>query len=168
MSELIVRGRAWKFGDNIDTDIIIPSKYYLGRDPELWAKHIMEPIRPDFPEKVRKGDIVVAGRNFGCGSARDAASALKYAGIEAVVSESIARTFYRNSINIGMIPIICKGAYQEIGEGDELEIDLTRGEIVDATTGRIFKFEPFPTLVMQILRKSGIIGFLKDWLKAQG
>jgi len=158
-----IRGRVWKFDDNVDTDVIIPMRVVTSTsDPYEWARHIMEPLDPDFHKKVEKGDILVAGRNFGCGSSREQApTALKYAGIGAVIAESFARIFFRNSINVGLPVLECKNISTKIKEGDVLEVDLETGDIRNLTTGETMKAMPLPSFALQIIRDGGLIPYLK-------
>ncbi len=160
--EEIIEGKAWKFGDNIDTDVIIPGRYLRTFSLDELAIHLMEGIRPDFAEKVEKGDIIVAGENFGCGSSREQAPrALKHAGISAIIAKSFARIFYRNAINIGL-PIII--ADIEVEEGDTVRIDLKNGIIEDKTSKKIFRIKPFDDFVLEILKDGGLV---EHYLKRQ-
>lgn len=157
-------GRAWCFGDHIDTDVIYPGQY-LKFPVEEAAKHVMEGVDPAFPSKIRRGDIIVAGKNFGCGSSRESApAALKYAGIGAVVAEFFARIFYRNSINLGLPVIECPQAKQ-IQEGDLLEIDLVKGTIRNLTKNEIYSVTPFPDHVLAILQAGGLVPMLERYVK---
>jgi len=159
----VIRGRAWKFGDNIDTDIIIPFKYKARTiDPQELAQHVMEGIDPSFPKKVRPGDIIVAGRNFGCGSSREQAPlAIKAAGIAAVVAESFARIFFRNAINIGLPAIEVKGISEKTDDGDVFEIDLYQGIVKNLSKGLTFKATPMPNMLMEILKEGGLVNYVK-------
>ncbi|MBM4240825.1 MAG: 3-isopropylmalate dehydratase small subunit [Euryarchaeota archaeon] len=155
-----VDGRVWRFGDSIDTDVIIPGRYLRTFSLDVLAAHVMEGVDPDFAGKVRKGDIIVADWNFGCGSSREQAPfALKHAGISAVVAKSFARIFYRNSINIGLPAIV---ADVDASEGDSLSIDLDMGLIENKTTGKTFKIKPFPPFMLSILKYGGLV---KHYLK---
>ncbi|MEM2214592.1 MAG: 3-isopropylmalate dehydratase small subunit [Candidatus Nezhaarchaeales archaeon] len=160
----VIRGRVWRFGDNVDTDVIIPFKYKARTlDPKELAQHVMEGIDPEFPKKVKPGDIMVAGRNFGCGSSREQAPlAIKAAGIAAVVAESFARIFFRNAINIGLPVLEVKGVSEKTFEGDVLEIDLAQGVVKNLTRGLTFKATPIPDMLMEILRKGGLVNYLKE------
>ena len=149
----LISGKVWKFGDNIDTDVIIPGKYLRTTDMNVFASHVMEGIDPEFSQKVKKGDIIVAGKNFGCGSSREQAPlALKHAGIACVVAESFARIFFRNAINVGL-PII--EAKIECEEGDIIEIDLERGQVKN----RNFTFTgtKLPDFLREILSDGGLV-----------
>ncbi|MBS7624579.1 MAG: 3-isopropylmalate dehydratase small subunit [Candidatus Bathyarchaeia archaeon] len=154
-------GRAIKYGDNINTDIIIPSKYLTILDPNELAKHAMESIDPDFPKKAREGAIIVAGRNFGCGSSREQAPiALKYAGVKCIVAESFARIFYRNSINIGLPVLEAPGVSKDVEEGDMLTVALDEGEVLNETKGKIIKANRLPEFILEIIRDGGLIEHL--------
>jgi 3-isopropylmalate/(R)-2-methylmalate dehydratase small subunit len=159
----VIRGRAWKFGDNIDTDVIIPFKYKARTiDPQELAQHVMEGIDPDFPKKVRPGDVIVAGRNFGCGSSREQAPlAIKAAGIAAVVAESFARIFFRNAINIGLPVLEVKGISGKTDSGDVLEIDLQQGLVRNLSKGSSFKAVPMPDMLVEILKEGGLVDYIK-------
>ncbi|BDH79166.1 3-isopropylmalate dehydratase small subunit [Methanothermobacter tenebrarum] len=151
----IIEGRTWKFPDNIDTDVIIPGRYLRTFNLDELASHIMEGIRPDFPAKIKKGDIILAGKNFGCGSSREQAPrALKHAGISAIIAKSFARIFYRNAINIGL-PVIVADIKAE--EGDILKIDLEKGIIENKTSGETFKIKPFNDFILEILEDGGLV-----------
>ncbi|WP_457591702.1 3-isopropylmalate dehydratase small subunit [Geoglobus sp.] len=155
-------GRAWKFGDDIDTDVIIQGKYLVINDPEELAKHVFENIRPEFAERVREGDFVVAGENFGCGSSREHAPiALKACRIEAVIAKSYARIFFRNAINIGLRAIECRDA-DKIDDGDELEIDYERNIIINRTKGEEYPFTPLPDFLKEILEKGGLVNYARS------
>jgi 3-isopropylmalate/(R)-2-methylmalate dehydratase small subunit len=159
----VIRGRAWKFGDNVDTDVIIPFKYKARTiDPQELAQHVMEGVDPDFPKKVRPGDIIVAGRNFGCGSSREQAPlAIKAAGIAAVVAESFARIFFRNAINIGLPALEVKGISEKTDSGDVLEIDLQQGIVRNLSKGLTFKAASMPDMLVEILKEGGLVNYIK-------
>jgi len=155
-------GRAWKFGDDIDTDVIIQGKYLVINEPEELAKHVFENLRPEFAREVKKGDFVVAGENFGCGSSREHAPlALKATGIEAVIAKSYARIFFRNAINIGLKVLECKDV-DRIDDGDELEIDYEKGVIYNKTKGEGYSINPLPDFLKEILDKGGLVEFAKS------
>jgi len=159
--ERIIRGRVWKFGDNISTDHIAPGRYFHLRTnlPEL-AKHVLEDADPEFPKKVRLGDIIVAGNNFGLGSSREhAAWIIKLAGVSCVIAKSFARIFYRNAFNIGL-PLLTADT-DKIDEGDELEIDLENGIIKDLTKGIELQSTPIPPFMMRLLEDGGIVEHIK-------
>lgn len=154
----MIRGKVWRFGDNVDTDVIIPARYLNTTDPEELAKHCMEDADPEFAKKVKKGDIMVAGRNFGCGSSREHAPiAIKASGISCVVAESFARIFYRNAFNTGLLIIECPEAAKEAETGDELEIDIETGKIINHTKGKTYMIKPLPIFMKQILEDGGLI-----------
>jgi len=157
-----LRGRAWKFGDDVNTDLIIPGKYLELTEPREMARHAMEGIDPTFPERVGAGDIVVAGRNFGCGSSREHAPlALKYAGVGAVIAESYARIFYRNAINIGLPALECPGVADAVDDGDVLEIDLNSGIIEVTGKGVRLRFTPLPEFMLGVLNEGGLTAYLR-------
>ena len=154
--------KAHKYGDNVDTDVIIPARYLTTSAPEELAAHCMEDIDPRFAGDVRRGDILVAGRNFGCGSSREHAPlAIKASGIACVIAESFARIFYRNALNIGLPILECPAAADAISSGDEVSIDLGAGRIVDLTTGASFTAEPFPPFMMELIAAGGLAEYLK-------
>ena len=151
-------GKAIKYGDNVDTDVIIPARYLNTIDKKELASHCMEDIDKDFVNKVREGDIMIAGSNFGCGSSREHAPiAIKESGISLVVAKSFARIFYRNAINIGLAILECPEAPDRICESDELEADLDNGILYDKTTGESFKTQPFPEFIQKIITAGGLI-----------
>jgi len=165
MTGMKVSGKAWKFGDDVNTDLIVPGKYLELVDPHEMAKHAMEGIDPDFPDKVSEGDVVVGGTNFGCGSSREhAVIALKYVGVGAVVAESFARIFYRNAINLGLPALECPGISEAVSEGDSLEIDLKRGKVVHATTGKELEFVPLPGFMVEVLGEGGLVTYIRNHL----
>lgn len=155
-------GRAWKFGDDIDTDVIIQGKYLVINDAEELAKHVFENLRSEFVKEVKKGDFVVAGENFGCGSSREHAPlALKATGIEAVIAKSFARIFFRNAINIGLKVIEC-GDTDKIDDGDELEVDYEKGVVYNKTRGEEYRISPMPEFLREILNKGGLVNYARD------
>ncbi|MDN5332254.1 MAG: 3-isopropylmalate/(R)-2-methylmalate dehydratase small subunit [Tepidanaerobacteraceae bacterium] len=155
-------GRAWVFGDNVDTDVIIPARYLNTVQPEELALHCMEDIDPEFAKKVKRGDIIVAGRNFGCGSSREHAPlAIKAAGVSCVIAKSFARIFYRNAINIGLSVLECEEAAENIKENDEVEIDLEKGIIKNLTSGREFAAKPYPDFIEEIIRAGGLLNYAR-------
>ncbi len=158
-----IKGRAWKFGDDISTDHITPGRYYHLRSnmPEL-AKHIMEDADPDFPKKFKPGDFIVAGNNFGMGSSREHAPlALKIAGVSAVIAKSFARIFYRNAINVGL-PLLIADT-EVIEDGDELEVELGKGKIVDLSKGVAIEAKPLPEVMLRILNEGGLVNYVKKY-----
>ncbi len=161
-----IKGRAWKFGENIDTDVIIPARHLNTSDPVELAKHCMEDADPEFSKKVRHGDVIVAGKNFGCGSSREHAPiALKAVGLGCVIAPSFARIFYRNAFNMGLPIFESKDAAEAIAQGDEVEVDADTGEIRDVTTGKVFKAQPIPPFMQGLIADGGLIPHI---LKAIG
>ena len=157
-----MKGKVWKFGDDIDTDIIIPGRYLVVTDPDKLAKHCMEGLDPDFNEKVSDGDIIVAGKNFGCGSSREHAPlALQGAGIGAVIAESFARIFYRNATNVGIPLLEAQNVSKVLEESEEIEINMENGIII-SESGKEFKFKKLPPFMLEILEKGGLIPYLKE------
>jgi 3-isopropylmalate/(R)-2-methylmalate dehydratase small subunit len=154
-----IRGRVWRFGANVDTDQIIPAEYLVTGDPAELAKHSFEKVRPDFAKGVKKGDILVADENFGCGSSREhAPRALMGNGITCIIAKSFARIFFRNSINIGLPLIECD---IEASDGDEVEVDFARGEISNITSGRRYGFRPMPEFLVDLLESGGLVEYTK-------
>lgn len=156
-----LKGKVWKLGDNINTDLIAPGRHFhLRTKPRELAKHTLEDVMPDFAERVQAGDLLVAGRNFGLGSSREhAALVLKLVGVGGVVAESFARIFFRNAINVGLPVLIC--GTKEIGDGDEVEIDVGSGEVRDLTTGKNLSAKPLPKVMVNILEDGGLIKHYK-------
>ena len=158
-----VNGKALKYGDNVDTDVIIPARYLNTSDKKELASHCMEDIDKDFVKKVKTGDIMVAGKNFGCGSSREHAPiAIKESGISLIIAQSFARIFYRNSINIGLPIVECEAAATEINEGDSVEMDFETGVIRNLTTGKEYQSEPFPAFIQSIIEVGGLISAVKS------
>lgn len=156
-------GKVIKYGDNVDTDVIIPARYLNTSDHKELASHCMEDLDTTFVERVQQGDIMVAGQNFGCGSSREHAPiAIKASGISLVIAKSFARIFYRNSINIGLAIVECPEAAQEISEGDKVEADLDNGIIRNLTTGKEYKTAPFPEFVQKIIQNGGLINSIAE------
>ena len=152
------KGKVFKYGDNVDTDVIIPARYLNIADPKELSTHAMEDIDADFVKNMHPGDIVVATRNFGCGSSREHAPvAIKAAGISVVIAKSFARIFYRNSINIGLPIMECPEAVDAISAGDTVSVDFTTGLITDETTGKTFQAEPFPPFIQKIIADGGLM-----------
>jgi len=157
-----VKGVAIKFGDNVDTDVILPGKYLVLMDPKDLAKHAMAGLDPDFPEKAQKGVIVVGGKNFGCGSSREQAPlALKYAGVQCVVAEFFARIFFRNAINIGLPVIECRGISAAVETGDEVSVDFEAGEVLNLTKGQTLRGTKLPPFILEILSDGGLVENLR-------
>lgn len=159
---MVIKGRVHKFGDNINTDDIIAAKYLVTTDEKELGRHCMENIAPYFLNKVKKGDIIVAGKNFGCGSSREhAPRAIKGCGISCVIAKSFAEIFFRNAINIGL-PFIELDSTDQIDEADELEIDLSSGIIKNLSKNKTYRIEPFPNFLQEIIRKAGLIKYIKN------
>lgn len=157
-----IAGRAWKFGDNIDTDYIIPARFLNVSDPMELARNCFADQRPGFHEAVRKGDVLVGGRNFGCGSSREHAPlAIKESGISAIIAKSVARIFYRNSFNIGLPILESEDAVDSIEEGDQISVDLTTGEIVNRSNNGRFFAKPIPDFMGKIIRAGGLVELIK-------
>ena len=152
------KGRVFKYGDNVDTDVIIPARYLNSSDPAELATHCMEDIDKEFVNKVNRGDIIVADKNFGCGSSREHAPiAIKASGISCVIASTFARIFYRNSINIGLPILECDEAAKDIKEGDTVSVNFDTGVITNETTGKTYQAEPFPEFIQNIIKKGGLI-----------
>ena len=155
-------GHVFKYGDNVDTDVIIPARYLNTSDAKELAAHCMEDIDADFVSKVKEGDIRVATRNFGCGSSREHAPlAIKTAGISCVIAATFARIFYRNSINIGLPILECPEAVDGINAGDEVEVDFDTGKITNVTSGKTFQAQPFPAFMQEIIKADGLVNQLR-------
>jgi 3-isopropylmalate/(R)-2-methylmalate dehydratase small subunit len=158
-----IQGRVWKFGNNVDTDQIIPAEYLVTGNPEELGKHAFEKVRPEFLNKVGKGDIIVAGKNFGCGSSREhAPRALIGVGISCIVARSFARIFYRNSINIGLPLVECD---VKANEGDELEIDFEKGLVMDTNSGKEYRFPALPEFLLNLINSGGLVPYVRKQLK---
>jgi 3-isopropylmalate/(R)-2-methylmalate dehydratase small subunit len=157
-----IEGKIWKFGSDIDTDAIIPARYLNQYDAKELARHAMEDERPEFPQKVRKGDILLAEKNFGCGSSREHAPlALKAVGISCIIAKSFARIFYRNGLNLGLPLLESSEASETIREGDRVRVNLTTGEIFDLTQKKKFFAKPIPTFMQELIRDGGLIRHLR-------
>ena len=153
-------GHVFKYGDNVDTDVIIPARYLNSSDPKELATHCMEDIDKDFVKNVKEGDIIVSNKNFGCGSSREHAPiSIKAAGVSCVIAETFARIFYRNAINIGLPIIECPEAAKAIEAGDEVEIDFDSGKIYDRTKGTEFKGQPFPEFMQKLIAAGGLVKY---------
>ncbi|NLJ58368.1 MAG: 3-isopropylmalate dehydratase small subunit [Tissierellia bacterium] len=158
-------GKVFKYGNDIDTDIIIPARHLNTTDPKELAKYCMEDIDKDFYKEVEDGDIIVALKNFGCGSSREHAPiAIKAAGISCVIAKSYARIFYRNSFNIGLPILECEEAANKIEAGDEISVDFETGEIFNKTKNEIYRAEPFPQFIQQIINSDGLVGYVRNKL----
>lgn len=165
----MIRGKVWKFGDHIDTDVIIPARYLNSSDPLELAIHCMEDADPQFAQKVKPGDIIVAGENFGCGSSREHAPiAIKAAGVSCVVAKSFARIFYRNSFNTGLPIVECPEGVDKIQEGDEVEVDLEKGIVRNLIRGEVYTFSPIPPFMQELLRIGGLLEYVKGKLAGGG
>jgi len=160
---MILEGRVWKFGDDINTDLIIAGKYKFDTlNMSELAKHAFEAIRPDFAEKVKESDIRVAGRNFGCGSSREQApQVLKALGLKVIVAESFARIFFRNAINSGILALECEGISQAVKEGEILRVDLEKGVAENVNTGIVLRFKPLPKFLEEIFKEGGLVPYVK-------
>jgi 3-isopropylmalate/(R)-2-methylmalate dehydratase small subunit len=166
---MILRGRAYKIErDNINTDEIIPARYLNVSEPEILGKHCMEGLDSDFPKKVKKGDILVVGKNFGCGSSREhAVVAIKSCGIGAVIGESFARIFFRNAINTGLPLVVSEGWSKEISTGDILEINFERGIVKNLSKKKKYNITPFPKFIQEIIKSNGLMRYLKNVKRAK-
>jgi 3-isopropylmalate/(R)-2-methylmalate dehydratase small subunit len=162
----IKKGRAWVFQDNVDTDVIIPARYLNTTDHKELATHCMEDIDKTFAQKVKEGDIIIAGENFGCGSSREHAPiAIKACGVSAVIAKSFARIFFRNSINIGLPILENKNIADETQNGDEIEINLATGEIKNITRNKVYKTSPFPPSIRELISAGGLVNYTKTKLE---
>jgi len=162
---MMIKGKTWRFGDDVDTDLIIPARYLNTSDPKELATHCMEDAEPEFARKVRPGDIIVAGNNFGCGSSREHAPlAIKTAGVSCVIAVTFARIFYRNAVNIGLPILESEAAAKEIKEGEELEINLEKGRIINVTTGKVYQAAPFPGFMRELISAGGLIPYVRSRL----
>lgn len=160
----VLEGKVWRYGDNIDTDVIIPARYLNTFDPKELAKHCMVDIDKDFAQKVRPGDIMVGGKNFGCGSSREHAPvAIKACGVPVIIAASFARIFYRNGINVGLPLMEIGDNVERIYAGDELSVDLSSGKIRDITTGETFQAPPLPGFIQDIAKAGGLIQYVKEY-----
>ncbi len=160
-----IKAPAMKFGNNIDTDVILPGKYLVLVDPCELAKHALEGLDPSFPQKAKEGVILVGGRNFGCGSSREQAPlALKYAGVKCILAESFARIFFRNAVNIGLPVIECKGIFSAVNTGDQLTVDFEAGTVENVSNGKKFQVEKLPQFIVEILADGGLIENLRKRL----
>ena len=160
----VLEGKVWRYGDNIDTDVIIPARYLNTFDPKELAKHCMVDIDKDFAQKVRPGDIMVGGKNFGCGSSREHAPvAVKACGVPVIIAASFARIFYRNGINVGLPLMEIGDNVERIHAGDKLSVDLSSGKIRDITTGETFQATPLPGFIQDIAKAGGLIQYVKEY-----
>jgi len=162
---MTAQGRVHKYGDNVDTDVIIPARYLTTGDPQILAAHCMEDIDKEFVSKVHPGDVMAAGKNFGCGSSREHAPiAIKASGISLVIAATFARIFYRNAINIGLPILECPEAAADIKDGDEVKVDFDTGVIDNVTTGKTYQAAPFPPFIQNIIQKGGLLASIQDRL----
>ncbi len=162
-----ISGTVWKFGANVDTDVIIPARYLSSSDPAELGQHCMEIADPDFAKKVHPGDVMVADSNFGCGSSREHAPvAIKAVGISCVIAKSFARIFYRNAINIGLPIMECAEAVDATEQGDRLEVDLASGRVVNVTKAKTFQAKPYPEFMLAIMRAGGLVEKVRAELAA--
>jgi 3-isopropylmalate/(R)-2-methylmalate dehydratase small subunit len=162
-------GSVWKYGDDVDTDAIVPARYLNVSTPQELARHCMEDVDPGFAAAVRLGDIIVAGENFGCGSSREHAPlAIKGSGVACVVAKSFARIFYRNAINVGLPILECPEAAEGTEKGDPLVADLSAGTIINGRTGRTYQAPPFPAFIMEIIQAGGLVPYTRERLRARG
>ncbi len=160
---MIAKGKVFKYGDNIDTDVIIPARYLNSSDPNELKKYCMEDIDPTFKDRVKDGDIIVADKNFGCGSSREHAPiAIKASGISIVIAKSFARIFYRNSINTGLAILECDEATDKISENDEVSVDFNTGLITNHTKNETYQAEPFPDFIQNIIKAGGLVEYTKE------
>lgn len=158
-----LKGKTWKFGDDVDTDAIIPARYLNTSDAKLLAAHCMEDADPQFPSKVKAGDIIVAGKNFGCGSSREHAPiAIKGAGVSCVIAQSFARIFYRNAFNMGLLILECPEAAAAIETGDEVEVDIDLGLIKNLTRNQTYQAQPIPPFMQKLVQAGGLIPYVKE------
>ncbi len=163
---MLLKGKVWRFGDDIDTDAIIPARYLNTSDHAELARHVMEDADKEFPSKMQAGDLIVAGKNFGCGSSREHAPiAIKAAGIQAVIAKSFARIFYRNSFNIGLPIFESEEASERIKEGDVIEVDADKGVINNTTTGEQYIANPIPPFMQELISSGGLIAWTKKRMK---
>ena len=160
---MIIKGKVIQYGDNVDPDVIIPARYLTATDPLELAKHCMEDLDPDFQKKLDNNSIIVAGKNFGCGSSREHAPlAIKGSGIKAIIASSFARIFYRNAINIGLPILELEEAKIRLLSEDEIDIDIQRGTITNLTQNKIYQAQPFPPFIQEIIARGGLMNLVKE------
>lgn len=160
---MIIKGKVIQYGDNVDTDVIIPARYLTATDPLELAKHCMEDLDPDFQKKLDNNSIIVAGKNFGCGSSREHAPlAIKGSGIKAIIASSFARIFYRNAINIGLPILELEEADTRLLSGDEVEINIQKGTITNLTQNKVYQAQPFPQFIQEIMARGGLMNLVKE------
>ena len=161
MNVSVIKGKVWKFGDKISTDLLMPG-FSRGETPQERATFCMRANRPEFAQEVQSGDVIVAGKNFGCGSSRPAARNLIALGVSCVVAESFGRIFFRNSVNLGFPPLCCKGVYDAFTEGDTLEANFHTGEVKNLTSGKVLQADPLPEVALRLLDAGGVVALLKE------
>ncbi len=165
---MLIKGNAWKFGNNVNTDVIIPARYLNTSDPDELADHCMEDADPEFRQKIKAGDIIVAGKNFGCGSSREHAPiAIKASGIGVVIADSFARIFYRNAFNMGLPILESPEAVVDIQTGDELEVDLERGVITNHTKQKTYQAQPTPPFMQELLKAGGLVPYVRKQIEGR-
>ena len=163
-----ISGKVWKYGDDINTDVIIPARYMNTHDPKVLAAHCMEDLDKDFVMNMKQGDIIIAGKNFGCGSSREHAPiSIKHAGVGCVIAKTFARIFYRNCINMGMPILECPEAVEDMKTGDELDVDLDAGKITNKSTGKTYQAAPFPPFMRALMESGGLMNYAKNKLAAK-
>ena len=168
-TNLILRAKAWKYGDNIDTDGIIPARHLTSSDPQFLAQHCMEDVDTEFVKKAEEGDFIVGGKNFGCGSSREHAPiAIKAAGISCVIAKSFARIFYRNAFNMGLPILECPDAVDGINDGDEIEVNLSTGMIRNRKSGAEFRASPIPPFMQELIEAGGLISYARSRIEKAG
>ncbi len=159
---MILEGKVWRYGDNIDTDVIIPARYLNSFDPKELASHCMVDIDETFAQNVQAGDIIVGGKNFGCGSSREHAPiAIKASGVPVVIAANFARIFYRNGINIGLPLLELGNAVEKIKNGDRMKVDLDKGSVANLSTGDVFQTQPLPPFIQEIAKAGGLVNYVK-------
>ncbi len=162
----MIRGRVWRYGDHINTDLIIPGRYLDDYNLKSLSSHALEDLDPTFSKAMQPGDLIVAGKNFGCGSSREQAPlALKFAGVGAVVARSFARIFYRNAINVGLPLIVSEEAVEALKDGETVTVDFEIGRICKEETGQCIRFDPLPDFLLEILKKGGLVPYMRDKLQ---
>ncbi len=162
----MIRGRVWKYGDHINTDLVIPGRYLDDYNLKSLSSHALEDLDPTFSKAMQPGDLIVAGKNFGCGSSREQAPlALKFAGVGAVVARSFARIFYRNAINVGLPLIVSEEAVEALKDGETVTVDFEIGRICKEETGQCIRFDPLPDFLLEILKKGGLVPYMRDKLQ---
>ncbi|MDW7671024.1 MAG: 3-isopropylmalate dehydratase small subunit [Bacillota bacterium] len=160
---MIAKGKVFVYGNNVDTDVIIPARYLNDSDPAILASHCMEDIDAHFVKEVARGDVIVAGKNFGCGSSREhAPMAIKTAGVSCVIAQTFSRIFYRNAINIGLPILESQDLVNDVEKGDQLEVDFTSGTIINRTQNKTYQTQPFPPFIQALIEANGLVGWVKQ------